>query len=47
MEKKMNKDDMKHRAGQFAIRIIRLVESLPKEEQKMYLVNNCYVQALQ
>ncbi len=30
MKKKMNKDDMKHRTRQFAIRIIRLVESLPK-----------------
>ncbi len=26
----MNKDDMKHRTRLFAIRIIRLVESLPK-----------------
>ena len=26
----MNKDDMKHRTRQFAIRVIRLVESLPK-----------------
>lgn len=26
----MNKDDMKHRTRQFAIHIIRLVESLPK-----------------
>ncbi len=30
MKKKMNKDDMKQRTRQFAIRIIRLVESLPK-----------------
>lgn len=26
----MNKDDMKHRTKQFALRVIRLVESLPK-----------------
>ncbi len=26
----MNKDDMKHRTRQFALRVIRLVESLPK-----------------
>jgi four helix bundle protein len=30
MEKEMNKDDMKHRTRQFALRVIRLVESLPK-----------------
>ncbi len=30
MKKEMNKEDMKHRTRQFAIRIIRLVESLSK-----------------
>ena len=29
----MNKDDMKHRTRQFALRVIRLVESLPKGQR--------------
>jgi four helix bundle protein len=30
MEYEMNKDDLKHRTRQFALRVIRMVESLPK-----------------
>lgn len=30
MEYEMNKDDLKHRTRQFALRIIRMVESLPE-----------------
>jgi hypothetical protein len=32
MEYMMNKEDLKHRTRQFALRVIRLVESLSKDQ---------------